>query len=107
MVFTCGGEGEGFLTAVAEFSDLVGRQSDTTKGKTRIFLPYDSEERRKIIFSSFQSRIIKTLCATLNLLQFLVLCINNQEKGLKVQMRSRRDMNSLSVKGQSPNHQDA
>ena len=47
MVFTCNGEGEGFLTAVAEFSDLVGRQSDTTKGKTRIFLPYDSEERRK------------------------------------------------------------
>ena len=47
MVFTCNGEGEGFLTAVAEFSNLVGRQSDTTKGKTRIFLPCDSEERRK------------------------------------------------------------
>ena len=36
MVFTCNGEGEGFLTAVAEFSNLVGPQSDTTKGKTRI-----------------------------------------------------------------------
>ena len=47
MVFTCNGEGEGFLTAVAEFSNLVGRQSDTTKGKTRFFLPYNCEERRK------------------------------------------------------------